>query len=353
MKEKYLKIIAGLSVLALILVSIFYFQNNNTYMFFASITANIIQIIMFLVWYFQENPVPERTINQIDEIHKVTKEREEKYKQKEKIITRLIKEGVIIDYDLKKIFQTLRNKEVFLVHSYGEGVPQNLLKSYNGGTQPLISILMKVGFVRVFRQHNLFIVFKKNLPRNLRRLDKLEKFLQQELEKLWEKIEEYAKQKYPSSKYKMYNKWRTKEGLKCSYLLFKAGEEDFVIGYKNRYSFTPQFVTSIIREIEVSKIKPITDKVKLQQFVAKTSIEILLEDFPANIKKELLKHEKTLKEEFKIKNFTDLKDIPVESLKNKISELSSVEEDWSIYSEKIKLHAQEFYNILVELGMSK
>jgi len=351
MKEKYLKIIAGLSVSALILVSIFYFQNNDTYMFFSSITANIIQVILFLVWYFQENPVPERTITKIDEIHQVTKEREEKYKQQEKILTRLIKEGVIADYDIKKIFQSIKNREVFLVHTYGEGVPTNLLKSYNGRTQPLISILLKVGFVRVFKQHNLFIAFKKNLPRSLRRLDRLEKLVHQEIEKIWNKIEKYTKNSYPGDKYKIYEKWRTKEGFKCSYLLFKAVEEDFVIGYINRYSFTPQFVNSIIREIEISKIKHIADKVKLQKFVAKTSIEILLEDLPKNIKKNIMKHERTLKDEFKIKNFTDFKDVPIEQLNNKLSELVDKQENWKNYSETIIKQAQEFHKILNELGM--
>jgi len=352
MKEKCLKTIAGLSVIALVLVSLFYLQNNNTYMFLASVTANIIQILMFITWFFQENPIPQRTIAQIDEIHQITKEEEKKYKRKEEIVTRLIREGVIADYDLKKIFQSLRKREVFLVHTYGEGVPHTLFNSYDGETQPLITILLKIGFVRVFRQHNLFIIFKKNLPKNIRSLNRLEKFLQQEVEKLWIKIEEYTKRKYPSSKYKIYDKWRNKEGFKCSYLLFKTAEEDFMIGYKGKQSFTPQFVNSIIREIKVSKIKSITDKVKLKQFVAKTSIEILLGGLPKNIRKEILRHEKSLKGNLKIKKFTDFKDIPVEQLTNQLSQLVDTKsEDWKNYSEEIKSQAQEFYNILVELGM--
>jgi len=353
MKEKYLKIIAGSSVITVVFVSLFYFQNNNTYMFIVSVAGNTIQILMFIIWFFRENPIPPRTITQIDEIHRITKEEEKKYKRKEEIVTRLIREGVIADYDIKKIFQSLRKREVFLIHTYGEGVPQKLLKSYGGETQPLITILLKIGFVRIFKQHNLFIIFKKNLPKNLRSLNRLEKFLQQEIEKVWIKIEEYTKRKYPSSKYKIYDKWRNKEGFKCSYILFKTAEEDFMIGYKGKQSFTPQFISSIVREIEISEIKPITNKVKLRQFVAKTSIEILMEGLPKNIKKEILKHEKSLKNNLKIGNFTDFKDVSVEQLTDQLNQLAGIKsEEGTLYSGEIKSRAQEFYNILIKLGMS-
>jgi len=275
-------------------------------MFIVSVAGNTIQILMFIIWFFRENPIPPRTITQIDEIHRITKEEEKKYKRKEEIVTRLIREGVIADYDIKKIFQSLRKREVFLIHTYGEGVPQKLLKSYG-----------------------------------------------QEIEKVWIKIEEYTKRKYPSSKYKIYDKWRNKEGFKCSYILFKTAEEDFMIGYKGKQSFTPQFISSIVREIEISEIKPITNKVKLRQFVAKTSIEILMEGLPKNIKKEILKHEKSLKNNLKIGNFTDFKDVSVEQLTDQLNQLAGIKsEEGTLYSGEIKSRAQEFYNILIKLGMS-
>ncbi|MBD3388737.1 MAG: hypothetical protein GF416_06680 [Candidatus Altiarchaeales archaeon] len=352
MQEKILKIIVGVSVIALVVVSILFFQNNNTLMFFISIAANFIQILLFITWYFQENPIPKKTITQIDEIHQATKIREEKYKRKEIIITRLMKEGLIREYDLKKIFQSLKNREVFLIHTYGEGVPENLRESYKGESQPLITILTKIGFVRVFGQHNLFIIFRKNLPRSLRSLQRLEEFLLKEVEKVWEKIGNYTREKYPGTDYKIYEKWRTNEGFKCSYLIFKAVEEDFIVGYKTRYSFTPQFVNSIIREIEIEKIKPLIDnRVKLQEFVTKTSIEIFLEDFPKDIKKAILNQEQRLKSALEIKNFTDFKNFTCETLTQQFNKLIGANPEWDKYSELIITQAKEFYDILYELGM--
>ena len=351
MKEEYIKIWVGLSIVALILVSIFYFRNNNTFMFVSSISANIIQILMFLAWYFQNNPITERTVTQIDKIYEYTQNREERFKYKERIIRKLIDEGLVLGYDIKKIFSSLKNREVLLVHTYGEGVPSGLLKAYNSDTQPLISVLTKSGFVRVFGKHNLFMIFKKNLPRKLRRLETLERFITQELEKIWNQIETYANKEYPSSKYKIYEKYRTKEGFKCSYLVFKVLEDDFIIGYKNRYAFTPQFENSIMREVELSKLKPlIPNKVKLQQFVNKTSIEILLGDIPENIKKEILKHEKDIKNNLKINKFTDFKDVSIEFMSNELRNILKTEEGLDSYSESIKNHASEFYSVLKELG---
>jgi sucrose-6-phosphate hydrolase SacC (GH32 family) len=132
-------------------------------------------------------------------------------------------------------------------------------------------------------------------------------------------------------------------------------EEEFVIGYKKRYSFTKEFVNSIIREMELSKIKPlIPDKVKLQQFVSKTSIEIFLEDkdIAEPIKKGILTHEKQLKDNLNIRVFTDFKDVPIDVLSEQIKNLLNSTEDMSNYARLIKIQAKEFFNVLKELGFS-
>ena len=58
-KETIIKIFAGISVIAIGL-AIFFYLNKEEYLFWLSVIANVIQVILFLFWFFESS----RSINE-------------------------------------------------------------------------------------------------------------------------------------------------------------------------------------------------------------------------------------------------------------------------------------------------
>ncbi|VVC03598.1 Uncharacterised protein [Candidatus Burarchaeum australiense] len=330
-----------------------YLSNNQQYMLLISVLASVVQIVLFVLWYFEENPVPQKTIEQVEAIYEYAKEEKSRNTKKEEFIKRLLREGVIEEDELQKALEKLQNDEILLVHTYGEGTPDNLKKEM-GNASPAISILKKLGFVRVFRQHNLFLIPVSDLPKTLRTARGLEVFLSSEIEKIWKDLQQKTQKNYPAASYKIMEKWRSGEGFKVSYVISKNPKYDIVAGFKNRHSFTPEFVAVILRKISIAQtLPPIRNTVKVKELLKKTSIEIFVSDFPAALKEKIIAEECSFKTALGISTILGLRDVAPEKIAVQLSSLDPSVTNVAELADSLISQAKEFADLLQNLGVSE
>lgn len=349
-KEKLIKLLALFSITALSLAIFFYF-NRNEYLLLLSLLSNVIQIVLFGFWLFENQSLPiqkiENTDTKVSEIHPYIVKEKEENKRKMKIMAQLMKSGLVPGEEIKKAFNSLKLEEIVVIYTYGEGLSQNLLKEIGFSKQPLITLIEELGFVRVFKYPSLYIAFKKDLPRILRNLDNLEKYLNLELNKKWEKIKDSTNKKYPQEKYKIYAKIRDGSGFKCSYILLKSLKEELIINYQNKPSFTEQFIEKVLSEYQSKKNA--LKSVEVRDFILKIKISILFEDVDKNIINQINKEDNQIKENLNIKYFFELKDKSSIEIEKCFINLGIKKN--GINLENIKNEAKEYYNILKEINL--
>ncbi|MEM0475420.1 MAG: hypothetical protein QW343_01370 [Candidatus Norongarragalinales archaeon] len=353
MMPSKIKLIAGISVILLLAATLFYLSDNQKYTFLITVLGSIIQIVLFVLWYFEENPIPQKTIDQVEAIYDYAKEEKSRNTKKEDFIKRLLREGVIEEDELQKALEKIRNDDLLLVHTYGEGTPDNLKKELDN-VSPAISILKKLGFVRVFRQHNLFLIPVTDLPKPLRSARGLEVFLSSEIEKLWKELQQKTQKNYPAISYKIMEKWRSGEGFKVSYVIAKNPKNDLVAGFKNRHSFTPEFVAVILRKISLTQtLPPIRNTVKVRELLKKMSVEIFLSAFPATLKEKIIAQEGSFKSSLGISTILDLRNIPSEKIATKLRDLDQNVLNANELAGSLIAQAKEFTELLQSLGVSE
>lgn len=349
-----IKAIAGISVILLFLATVLWFSGNQQYLLAISVLSSLVQIILFIFSYFEENPqIPERTINQVEAVYNYAQDERAKNSKKEEFIKRLLREGVIDEQELRTALSKIQNEDIILVHTYGEGTPENLKKELGMKSSPAMTLLIKLGFVRVFSQHNLFLIPIKDLPPSLRSVKGMENFLNSELEKIWLQLRRVSEEKYPAKDYKIMEKWRSGEGCKVTYIISRVPKNEIIAGFKNRYSFTPEFVAVIYRQVTLNQtLPPVRNVVKVKELVTNTSIELLLSDFPIELKEKIISNEKTFKESLRINLITELRNTPIAILAAKLHELDPARADNDELARNLIDSSKEFYDLLVSIGVT-
>jgi hypothetical protein len=301
-----IKITVGIAVIAIAL-SIYAFQvlADTFILFVVSTTASVIEIIMFVLWLFRNEPPIEKIATKVDWIHDFQQNREQEYIGREKIIKTLVKEGIIRNED---IIPLLKHKEFLCIFSYGEGVPKTVTNLYGGG-QPLIKMLQQIGFTRVVSNQNLLIAPINSLPVNMKSPKKLNDYIKNKLPLQWSSISETVKGEYPASEYKILEKWRTGEGFDVTYLIWKAPADEFTVDYVNKCSFPPQVVGMISKITDSKTLRRSLKKraVEIAEILPRVSMNILFENVSPQAIKKLLPHETEIKKDLNIKKFTDFK----------------------------------------------
>jgi len=344
-KDALLKIFALISIVAIILLISFHF-NKEEYLFWSSIAANIIQIVLFGIWYFEDSSI---SFKKIEEIHEYTTREKLEDKKRMEIMARLMKEGLIPGEEIKRAFKSLKLEEVIVINPYGEGLSNNLIKEFGLEKQPLITIIQDLGFVKVFRYSHIYIIFKKSLPKHLRDLGNLEEYLIAKLEKKWNEIKEFTKEKYPENKYKIYSKIRDGTSFKCSYLLLKSLREECIMNYQKVSSFTKEFIEKVLVKYNEKKRKP--SSIEVKKFILKIKSDILLGEIldKPRINK-FNRNEIEIKNALGIVNFYGFKDSTIQNIGKVIDEKTGLklsEEEIRL----IKIEAEGYYNALKEMGL--
>lgn len=361
----FFKIMLFAAIIFISLILFFSHKQAHPIVTFLGILSSITEVIMLFVWLKKEEfPVEDiveikETTAKMQESMTTVKEyvlqREEEEKRKVKLIKKLIEVGAVRE---KEIYRLLREgNDVFVVYTYGESIKAKRVRNIAGGKPPLIGLLEEMGFIRVTSNQNLFVIFSKGLPPNLRDTYALRNFIKRELPRRWEMISEEIRQKYPKTKYKILEKWRTKEGFKASFIVMRCLGYEFIIDFLGKISFHPQFRERILRGVDWSRLRKLIEKRKheIKKFLSKISIEILLENIPKRHRVIILQNEDHIKSKLGLENFTDFRFFEVnEDLVLLLMELLPDLEETTVkkYADDICRESKQYYSMLEELGIS-
>jgi len=195
--RKYVKILSLISAVSLFSISLVALLTGNLLVStIIGCLANSIQIATYVVWYIRKEVSLGKVPEQVEEIHQHITYKEKKSEAKERLISKLINEGVVREEEL---YSLIRNKEIILAFPYGEGLRSSIKSTVGYKRQPLANLLEKLGFVRVTRVQNLMVAFTDNLPKNLRNIENLNYFIKKQLPEDWKLISEKIKQRFPAS----------------------------------------------------------------------------------------------------------------------------------------------------------
>lgn len=352
--RRYLKVLSGISAVSIVVVGLTFFLTQNlSFSVVLSLIADSLQVAMYVVWLLQKEAPLENVPNQVETLYEYVTKKEERNRVKEELVSRLVNEGVVRDSELYTLIQ---NKEIILAFPYGEGIKPKVKELAGLKRQPLFMLLEKLGFVRVTRMQNLLVVFTENLPRNLRSVDNLSLLIKNELPKIWEEISTKVREKYPSERYKKYEKWRSGKGFGAMYVLSKSMPKDFVIDYVNNESFTQEFKKHIWGTIDRKKLRDTFKKRshKVKEIVSKISIDFLIINLPRDARDAIQTHEDDIKKAFAIKVFTDYRLVDQSKMNDLLNSFLPDEEkaNASKYSATIINESGECYNLLEEWGIS-
>ena len=357
------KIMLLTGIIFISLIVFFFFNRNYSIVTLLGILSCVIEITMFLIW-LKSSDLPVEQIMEtkeittqlredMEEVKSYVLQEKEEEKRKRKLLRKLIEVGAVPE---KEIYKLLRRNDVFCVYTYGEGVPDRM-KKITGGRPPLIGLLEEMGFIRVASNQNLFVTFSNKLPPNLRDTYTLRNFIKKEIIIRWEEISRQMRKKYPRTRFKILEKWRTKEGFKASFIVMRCPGYDFIIDFLKKISFRPEFLEKILWGTDWNKLRKLFTrrKYRIKKFLSKISIEILLDDIPGKHRKTILESEEEIRSELKLKDFTDLRTPLIREnlvgiLKKLLPNLDeNVVKD---YANNIARKSQDYYSLLEDFGIS-
>lgn len=316
-----------------------------------AMVADVIQIVIYGVWFFQKEVDLTEVPKQVKEIRTIVVKKSEESRVAGEVVSRLISEGVVRDIDL---FSMIRSKEIILAYPYAEGLDGKVWDILKG--QPLAKMLGEMGFVRTTANQNLMVIVSESLPKKLRDIDRLNSFIKRNLPEEWRRITDRVKESYPAEKYrKWYKRWRSLEGFKVSYILAKSMAHDFLIDYVNKYSFTPEFRKHIVGRIDRKQLKKIFKQKKreVREVVSRMSIKILLAEIPRDVRQKIIEKEDEIKNTLGVKNITDYRLLELHNVTNLLAKLLHKKEETMIsyYSSKIIGESQKCYESLKNWGI--
>lgn len=336
-KDIAVKIIVGLSLLTLVSLAVYY--RTDYLIFFISVVSSIIQIILFALWYLEDQTLIRKIDINVNEVKEylVKKDRNN---YREKIIRKIINKGVIDEHEITKILASLEKKDLIFISLSECKIPKGLLTE-KINQYPLRSLLKEIGFVPIFYSFNpnIYVTFKEDLPKWLREIKLLEQFISKELSNIWDLIKNHAQTDFPHK----FEKWKAESGFKASYVISKSLENDFKIIYKQKHTYSEDFITKILKEISLEKLrKAIPNKVQVKEIICKISFDILLDSIDNVTRNELIKNEKVINENFKIKSFLDFRNININELIIEFKKYLS-EENAKVAASKVIEESKQYY----------
>jgi hypothetical protein len=350
--RKYLKIVTVISAVSLAVgAGTYAFGQNLNIAIFIGLLADSIQVVTYVLWLFQKEVGMERVPERVEVIYKYVEKEKEEGRIADELVTRLVREGVIKEVELSSM---IRNKEITLAFSYAEGISSDRIRKITKGP-PLKTLLGNIGFVRAASLQNLMVAITTSLPKQLRDIDNLNLFIKQELPKEWKRISDEVRVQYPPEKYRIYEKYRTGEGFKVSYILAKSPAKDFIIDYLKKNSFTPEFERHIAGRVDRSRLRRILAdrKHRVIEVVSKISIDFLLFDAPRKLRESIVSQEGQVKNKLEIKVITDYRSLNVDAIAKTLHDLLPSVEEASLQNcaKNIVTESQKCYDALKKLGI--
>ncbi len=360
------------SIVALIVSLIFYLLNIpwlNNYLF---ITSSIIQVLTFVYWVFEDKNQKQiqealtENIKESKEINKGVKEvREYQIKKdgllekRQRLLSNLIKNGAIPTKEIYKIIKSMRKRGMFIVSNFGgnnldlKGVLQTM-------GEEKISIVPKIlynlGFKRIYKNENVFIILKEDLPPKLRKSEELKKIILGELITRWNFLQDFIIKKGFSK----YDKWKDGRGFHCNLCIFDIEEGETTIFYKRLKNsdkhldyFSEDFKGLLASHNEKSKIgQLIKDKIKAEQILDKLTISFLCYNLPEKTRDVLIKNELEITKKLNITKFLEISNLTELNLTTILKEYLN-QEDVKDTVDIILKEKKEYVEIVKELNLFK
>jgi len=350
--RKYLKVLTTISAFSLAVgIGVYVFAQNLNIAIFIGLLADSIQVVTYILWLFQNEVSMEKVPERIEVIYKYVEKKKEEGRIADELVARLVREGVIKEVELSSM---IRNKEITLAFSYAEGISSDRIRKITKGP-PLKALLGNVGFVRVASLQNLMVAITTSLPKQLRDIDSLNSFIKQQLPHEWERISEEVRAQYPQEKYRIFERYRTGEGFKVSYILAKSPAKDFIIGYLKKNSFTPEFEKHIAGRVDRGRLKRILAdrKHRVIEVVSKISIDFLLFDAPRKLRESIASQEEQIKSKLGVKVITDYRSLDPDAVTKTLHELLPSAEEVSLQNcaKSIVTESQKCNDALKKLGI--
>ena len=221
---------------------------------------------------------------------------------KEKVIRKLLENGVIKEKDIIERTQT---ESLVTVFHYGKGIPEEISKYFEKGKHPVREVLEELRFHSVgFRNSYFYDAIRENaLPKKLRNINILENYIRIKVEENWNKV----KSKIMQENRDLYDRYfgRDKNNLRLSLLVAKVFPYNLKIDFITASSFNKEFLSHFLTYKESLKLD--TDKRKLLEFIYNQSVEIFLEGVQPASREKILKNESYVKELLNISKITDYK----------------------------------------------
>lgn len=269
--------------------------------------ADLIQVVTFGAWFFQREVDMSKVSEDIEIVREIVVREKDENRVTSELISRLVREGVVSEGEL---FSLIRDKEMMIVFPYAEGLKGKVWELTKG--QPLAMLLIEIGFVKVGLRQNLLVCMVDSLPKQLRDVDNLNRFIEDHLPKEWAKVSEMVRKKYPEEKYKILERWRSNAAFKVSYLLAKSPARDFVVGClaargDARIAFTTEFQKHIAQRIDRKELRRMLRirKHKVKEILSKISIEFLLSEIPRDARELMITKEDEIKKTLGVRIITD------------------------------------------------
>lgn len=259
--------------------------------------------------------------------------------EKQTILKLLIKNGVV---DEKDVFDNLKQQSFISLFCYQRRLPDELKEVY-GPQRPVLSVIESVGFSRLGKMHNFYVIPSSYLPAELQEVTKIEAYMKFRIKKEWKALMKTAKKDYNE----IYEKYKDDEKVfNFSYFITKSFFPNLAIGFINYCCFNKRFVEEYSKFVKLSKIK--INKSKIEEFMKMLTVDLLIEELPSN-DRELIDIRK-LKKQFKVKTFADYATLSVNDLKKYLMSLFD-EEKATLYSAHMIAKAQKYVAVLRETGV--
>ena len=348
-KDLKVKLLVGFSLLFFVFLALKY--RSDYLIFFVSLIASIIQIVLFLVWYFEDTTLLKHVDLNVEKIKEITLQRDEENIYRQKIIRKIVNKGKIDEEEIKKIIAKLEKRDMVLVSLSESKIPKGLSQK-DTLQYPLRNLLKDMGFVQVFFTYyadmgNIWAIPKSELPRSLRKVDSLKSFIIKVLMGNRLSIKNYALKNYPNK----YDKWKSDDGFKVSLIIGKSFENDFKIDYLGRHKFNEGFIAKLLQKSSKEELnKVISDKVAVREILSKLSIDLFLERVSPQIRDIILKNEKKIILNLNIKSFLDYRNIDMPKLCAEFIKYIS-QQDAEQLTNIVCTEANNYYNEIEKMGL--
>lgn len=279
------------------------------------------------------------TNEKIKEIENYISNERESLIEKQTILTLLMRKGLV---DEKDVIKNLKQESFICLFSYQKRLPQTLKDVY-GKQRPVLKVIEDVGFSRLGKMHNFYVIPSKYLPAELQDIKKLESYIKMRIRKEWKVLMEKAK----TENKKVYDKYKDRDDIfNFSYFIVKSFFPNLAIGFMNFCCFNRRFVEEYSKFVKLSKIK--VDKSKIVEFLKDLTMDILIEDMLSADKEKI--DQNKLKKEWQIKTFVDYAIVGRDKIKESLKNMFDKEKA-DKYSELIDIKAKKYVAILKELGI--